>query len=151
MRNYDMGSSLFWLVLSILVCIQALHLGVGTLRNPGMGFMSFGASGLLGILSLVLFLKALSKREDVKIASIFSGTLWKRVLLVWVALLVYARVMPLGGYLISTFFLMGFLFWIVRGQRWWWVVVLSSLTTVITYYVFSIKLNCQFPEGLLGF
>jgi len=116
-----------------------------------MGFMSFGASGLLGILSLVLFLKALSKREDVKIASFFSGTLWKRVLLVWVALLVYAKVMPLGGYLISTFFLMGSLFWIVRGQRWWWVVVLSSLTTVITYYVFSIKLNCQFPEGLLGF
>jgi len=116
-----------------------------------MGFMAFGSSGLLGILSLVLFLQTVFKSEKSKTEPLFSGYLWKRVLFVLIALLIYAKLMPVVGYLIGTFLLMSLLFWIVRGQKWWCVLVSSFLTTFATYYVFSIWLNCQFPEGLLGF
>jgi hypothetical protein len=67
------------------------------------------------------------------------------------ALLIYAKLMPVAGYLLSTFLLMSFLFWIVRGKKWWWVLISSSLTTLITYYVFSVWLKGQFPEGLFSF
>jgi hypothetical protein len=150
MKPYDRGSSLFWLFLSILVLIESLRLGIGTPRNPGMGFMAFGASGLLGILSLTLFLRTFMKRGLSQAGSLFAGTLWKRVILVLIALLIYARLMPVAGYLISTFLLMSFLYWIVRGQRWWWVLASSFLTTFISYYLFSKLLNCQFPDGLFG-
>ena len=57
-RTLDQTSSLFWLLVSISVFVESLRLGIGTPQNPGMGFMTFGASGILGILSLLLFLKA---------------------------------------------------------------------------------------------
>ena len=150
MKTYDRGSSLFWLLLSVYVCINSLRSGIGTLRNPGMGLMPFIASGLLGILSLMLFLQASFRSREAKFTSPFSGTLWKRVIVVLIALLIYAWLMPLVGYLMATFLLMSFLFWIVKGQKWGWVAVSSLLATLITYYVFSVCLSGQFPEGLFG-
>lgn len=151
MKVHDQGSSLFWLLFSIFVFIESNRLGIGTLQNPETGFISFGASGLLGILSLTLFLQSSFKKEVAKIKSPFQGTLWKKVFLVLIALLLYTKLMPLGGYLISTFLLMTFLFFIVERQKVWWVLALSSLTTLVTYFVFSKWLNCQFPSGLFGF
>jgi hypothetical protein len=150
MNIYDRGSSLFWLFFSVFVFIESLRLGIGTLRNPGMGFLAFGASGLLGILSLILLLQAICKKAEIRIQPIFAGILWKRVLFILVALLIYSQVLPLGGYLITTFFLMGSLFWIVEQQKIGWSLILSFLTTLITYLVFSKWLNCQFPDGLFG-
>lgn len=151
MKNLDRGTSLFWLVLAILVGIESLRLGIGTPRNPGMGFMALGASAVLGILSLILFLKTVLKKEELKTEPLFAGKLWKRVLLIVMALLIYTKFMPLTGYLIGTFLLMSFIFWIAKFRRWWWVLVSSFLTTIITYYVFSVLLRCQFPSGFLGF
>jgi hypothetical protein len=150
MKTYDQISSLFWLLLSISVCIESIRLGIGTPRHPDMGFMAFGASVLLGILSLTLFLQAILKKEEAKTELLFAGKLWKRVFFALIAILVYAKLMPIAGYLISTFLLMSFLFWIAQEKKWWRVLVLSFLTTLITYYVFSVWLKCQFPEGILG-
>ena len=151
MKMYDRGSSLFWLFFSVFVFIESLHLGIGTLRNPGMGFLAFLASGLLGILSLILFLQAIYKKQETNTQPLFARTLWKRVILVLVGLLIYSQLMSLGGYLITTFLLMNFLFWIVERQKIGWILILSFLTTLGTYFVFSKWLNCQFPDGLLGF
>jgi hypothetical protein len=68
-----------------------------------------------------------------------------------IALLMYSKFMPAGGYLISTFLLLTFLFFIVERQKIWWILTFSSLITLITYYAFSKLLNRQFPVGLFGF
>jgi putative tricarboxylic transport membrane protein len=151
MDRYDRGTSFFWLVFSIPVCIESLRLGVGTLQEPGQGFMAFGGSILLGVLSLILFVKTFFKKEKERIEPSFTGRLWRRTFVVLGSLVAYAKLMPVLGYLISTFFLMGFLLWVVRGTKWWGVVLFSLLTTLITYFVFSVWLQGQFPEGLFGF
>ena len=153
MKAYDLGSSLFWLLLSVTVLAESLRLGIGTVRNPGTGFMAFGTSGLFGILSLILLLQTFLKKEEARVEPLFSGMRWKRTLLVLIALVIYSKWMPLIGYLISTFLLMFLLLWILERNRMRWLLwslVISFLTTFISYYVFSILLDCQFPEGLLG-
>jgi putative tricarboxylic transport membrane protein len=150
MKRYDQGSSLFWLLFSIIILVESLRLGVGTLNNPGTGFMSLAASGLLGILSLALYLQASLKRKAVEVKPLFSGTLWKRVSIVLIVLFLYARLMPVAGYLISTFLLMAFLFWVLERKKVWWVLTLSLLTTASTYYLFSVLLNCDFPPCIFG-
>ena len=152
MKTHDRASSLFWLLLAVYVCVQSVRLGIGTPRNPGMGFMTFGSSVLWGIFALILFFKTFLKREEPSdtIATPF-GSMWKKVVFVVVALVVYATLLTFAGYLISTFLFMTFLFWIVKGTRWWWVLGASFLATVATYYFFSKCLNCQFPEGVFGF
>ena len=154
MKLYDQASSLFWLLLSVSILIESRRLGIGTLRNPGMGFLTFGASGLLGILSLILFLQTFLGKEEAKVEPLFSGTLWKRALVVLITLVVYSKLMPLIGYLISTFLLMVLLLCILESKRirwFFWSLIISFLTTTISYYIFSILLDCQFPAGLFGF
>jgi hypothetical protein len=151
MEISDRNSSLFWLLFSLCIFIESVRLGVGTFRNPSTGFMTFWASGLLGGLSLILFFKSTFGRRGEETPPLFYGKLWGRILAVLVALLCYALLMKSAGYLIDTFLLMMFLFWIVRGQKLRWVFLFSLLTTLITYYVFSVWLKGQFPEGLFGF
>jgi putative tricarboxylic transport membrane protein len=149
-KLYDQASSLFWLLASISVITESLRLGVGTLHNPGMGFMTFGASGLLAILSLGVFIRASLQRETVKREPLFSGGTWRQVLCVLLALSVYSSAMPVLGYLISTFVLMTVLFWLLEKKKPGLVFASALLSTLITYFVFSKWLNCQFPDGLFG-
>jgi len=151
MKIHDQLSSLFWLGLSVYVCRESLRLGVGTLRNPGMGLMAFGGSILLGVFSLALLIQATIKKTTPNASPTEASTLWNRVISVLFALLIYAELMPIAGYLITTFLLMGFLFWIVKKGKIGWVVISSLLTTVLSYMIFSKWLNCQFPEGFFGF
>jgi Tripartite tricarboxylate transporter TctB family len=151
MKTLDQASSLFWLLVSILVFAESLRIGIGTLHNPGMGFMTLGASGILGILSLVLFLQASVRKEDLRHKPLFAGSMWRRILFVLLVLTVYARVMPVLGYLISTFLLMNLLFWVLERKRIWFVPLYAFLATLFTHFVFSKWLNCQFPQGLFGF
>jgi uncharacterized BrkB/YihY/UPF0761 family membrane protein len=151
MKKYDIGSSLFWLLFSIFICAKSLRLGIGTPESPGMGFMAFGASVILGILSLALILREIFEKEEIKSDFVFSGILWSRLILVLIGLLIYAILVPVTGYLIVTFLLLTFLFWIIERKKVGWILILSFLITIITYYCFSKLLNCQLPSGLLGF
>ncbi len=151
MKTLDQTSSLFWLLVSISVLVESTRLGIGTLHDPGMGFLTFGASGIMGILSLILFFQATLKKDPGKPAPFFAGPLWKRVIFVLISIVIWSRVMPELGYLISTLLLMGFLYWVLERKKIWLVLLASVLTTLFTYLVFSKWLNCQFPEGLFGF
>ncbi len=151
MKTLDQTSSLFWLLVSIAVFVESIRLGIGSVHDPGRGFITFGASGILGILSLGLFIQASLRKEEAEREPLFAGKSWKRILFVLVSLTVYSRVMPVVGYLISTFLLMGVLFWVLERKRILWIVLSSFLATLITYLVFSKWLNCQFPDGFFGF
>jgi putative tricarboxylic transport membrane protein len=151
MKTLDQTSSLFWLLVSMLVFAESIRIGVGTVQNPGMGFMTFGASAILGVLSLALFLQASLRKRSAERKPLFAGNLWRRVFFVLLALTAYARVMPVLGYLISTFLLMSLLFWILERKRIGFVLLYALLATLFTYLVFSKWLNCQFPHGLFGF
>ena len=63
MKTLDSASSFFWLLVSLVTLRESYRLGIGSVHNPGTGFLSFWAAAILGILSLVLLLMALLKKE----------------------------------------------------------------------------------------
>ncbi len=143
---------MFWLLVAVVVAVASYRLGLGTISQPGSGFLPFWASVLLGLLSLVSFGQAAANRKNrPKPELLFAGRLWWRAVLAFVALAVWAQVVPFSGYNLATFFLMTFLFWLAGRQRLWRVAAYSLGTTVITYYVFSRALNLQVPAGPFGF
>ena len=146
---HDRTSSIFLLMVSVTVLVGSVRLGIGTTRQPGPGFITFGASALLGLLSLVEFCKTLIKKERDGLV-LFRNILWWRVVLSVGAILVYAAVMPTLGYLLATFLLMLFLYLMIHEQKWYWVIISSLLSSLASYFLFSKLLGCQFPDGLLG-
>ncbi len=109
MKTYDRASSLFWLFISIAVFVESIRLETGTLHSPGRGFLTFGASAILGILSLTLFVQASLRKDEARPEPLFTGE-WRRIVFVLVVLTLYSWSMPILGYLISTFALMTLLF-----------------------------------------
>jgi putative tricarboxylic transport membrane protein len=149
--NYqDRGTSLFWFALSVVICIASMRLGIGIPQRPGMGFFPFWASAVLGVLSLILFVHTFTAKTRTEGVSLFAGKAWKKVIVVLAGLAAYVVLLPLLGYLVGTFLLMGFVYRLAGFQKWRWVIASAFLTTIATYYVFSVWLGCQFPVGFLG-
>lgn len=151
MEKRDRISCVVWLVISFFVCITSLHLGVGTLHNPGPGFILFGASILLaiftGILSGIGFFK---KTKGARPTNVWKGLNWETNLIVVVALIAYCLVLRKIGYVITTFGLMLVLFSLGKMKP--WAIVLGALITVLfSYCLFGYFLKTPLPRGMIGF
>jgi hypothetical protein len=113
--NSDRAGSLFWLCIAVVVAVASFQMGLGSIRTPSIGFMPFGASVLLGLLSIVSFFQVKERTE--KATPFFRGTFWIRVILVFLSLLAYAQMIPLLGYNITTFLLMTSFSGLWSGRR----------------------------------
>ena len=152
MERYDKITSLFLLMLSVLICILSakLPVGLGTWHDPGPGFLPFGSGLFLGILSLVLYLKSFRKKSAGTRASWFPKEQWVNLVLVLAALFVYAILLEVVGFFICTILLMFFLFKVMGGLRLAWAIGGSILFSLASYGVFDLWLKVQLPKGFLG-
>ena len=147
----DQLSSLFWLAISIFVCVESIQAHVGSFVSPGPGFLPFWSGVALGGLAMVLAVTSFLKKEGEKVAEQWIGVKWGKVILVVASLLVYSLLLPRLGYLIATFGLMLLLFSLTERPRMRSWVGSAILTSLVTYLIFYIWLNVQLPKGILGF
>jgi putative tricarboxylic transport membrane protein len=149
--NRDKWSSLFWLIGGILICVGSVRLSLGTLHNPGPGFLPFCIGAFLGILSFILHLQ--SRRT----APADGAVLWAdqskalKVFLTVLALLVFAVMMESLGFLLSTILFLGFLLRMVSPQRWSIVIGGSLLVSTLSYCVFELWLKADLPKGFFQY
>jgi putative tricarboxylic transport membrane protein len=138
----ELKSGVFLFGLSILALWESLRAGLGTLKEPGSGFLSFCAGVALAIFSLVLICRGWGNREKLDPHS-------RRVLLAMFTLFVYSLVLEILGFLIATFLLVAILLQIGESRRWWIQLGMSALITFLVYLVFGILLHVYFPQGFL--
>lgn len=151
MKRAEQATSLFWVALAVAVCFGATGFEIGTLSEPGPGFLPFWTAALMGVLAiahLVIVTTATSPRSRKTLGK--SQTRHGRAIIVAVAILAYAFLLPHLGYLVATFLGMTVLFSIYGGKRWWQILALSICVVLVTYVVFHILLKVQFPIGILG-
>lgn len=149
-KDSNLWTSLFLMVFSGAVISGAFDLEVGTPHNPGSGFMILGTAGVLGILALHLFIKSLlsrGPRAEKASEPIHRG----RIVSVISANIIYILILQPLGYLLSTFFLMGFLFQVHEKGKWLSSLWGAALTSVVSYLVFSKMLQLNLPRGLIPF
>jgi putative tricarboxylic transport membrane protein len=138
--------NVFLFLFAIFFATGGYRLGLGSLTQPGPGFIIFFASIVLSLFCIYGFL---SPKGGTPVRLAFSGKGFKRVLLVLISLLLYAKFMPAVGYLLSTFVLTGFLLFL-NGIKIYKALVLSVLTSLLSWYAFS-RLGSELPEGLISF
>jgi putative tricarboxylic transport membrane protein len=140
---HELRSGLFFLGLSLFVLWQSLRLELGTLKQPGSGFLSFCAGVILSALSLILIHRGWGVRESRK-------HLPRRVILALACLFAYSLVLDKVGFVVATFFLVGILFQLGEPRRWWVLLGISALVTFLAYFVFGVLLHVYFPRSFLG-
>jgi len=150
-RQGDLFSSLFWLLVGAGVCYSGYDLELGTLHDPGSGFIFFWVGVIMVGLSLIIFVRAMhreAKAGEMKL--LWSGVQWLKIIAVLVALFLYAYAFTPLGFILSTTLLLIFLFKAVEPQRWSVAIAGAVLSTLTAYAVFQVWLGSQLPKGLLG-
>ena len=151
MKKKDILSSLFWMAVGFGVCYGGYDLELGTLHDPGSGFMFFWVGVIVIGLSLAVLVKAIRMKADQKEIRPLRGEIrWKKILSVLAALVLYAYVFTYLGFILSTVLLLLFLFKAVEPQKWSWAVLGAVISTLTAYGVFQLWLGSQLPRGFLG-
>ena len=150
-KTRDIISSLFWIAMGIGISYGGYDLDVGSLHEPGAGFLFFWVGLIMIGLSLVISIKAV-REKGVKgeLNVVWKETRWRKALSVLASLFVYAYVLTPLGFILTTTLLLIFLFKAVEPQKWSWAILGAVVCTLAAYGLFHFWLGCQLPQGLLG-
>ncbi len=140
------GLIVFFLGISILW--QGRRLSIGNLHAPGPGFFPMLLAVILMILSLIL---VSSRTKNSGEQSTFSFRHLGRVLMVFVALLIYFMFLEYLGFVIVSLFLMAFCFVWVAHQKWYAALFWAFVSIGLAYLLFDVLLKSSLPKGILGF
>jgi putative tricarboxylic transport membrane protein len=152
MGKADRISGFFWLIFCVFMSYQSYKLGMGTLRQPGQGFLFFWTGVVVALLSMTVMLRSFRKLSPDE-AKEFIFVKWNvtKIVLVLVSLFLYALLLERLGFLIVTLFLFIFLLGVIEKKRWSFAVLVSLIVTAMSYLVFEVGLQSQLPKGFLEF
>jgi putative tricarboxylic transport membrane protein len=145
----DTWSALFWLALGLLVCYGAGRLGLGSVTDPGSGFIFFWSGLILGFLSLMLFTGSLRgvSAESQQI----PGTNWTKISLVLVSLVLYGFFLERLGFVLTTFALLSFLLGLSEERKWPRALGVAGGAALAGFALFELWLKIRLPKGIFGF
>lgn len=127
----------------------ALGMELGSLSQPGPGFLPLGTAFLLIALSLIYAFSSFRRAAD-GVKSPWPKENRITLIVVTASLALFCAALTFVGYIPSTFLLMMALFLVADPGKWLAALTKAALTTAFTYLVFEKLLLIQFPAGLLG-
>ena len=137
--------------MGIGVCYGGVDLELGTLHDPGSGFMFFWVGMIMIGLSLSILIRAMKKTAVAgELKVLWAEIRWKKIVSVLVVLFLYAYAFTFLGFILTTILLLIFLFKSVEPQRWSWAILGAIISTLAAYGVFRLWLGSQLPRGFLG-
>ncbi len=143
--------NLFWVLFSVITCVEAYRLNLGTVHEPGPGFFPFGAGFIMLILSLAALLQSKAKKQKVEETSRQETFRWWNILIILAAITAYALSLEKIGFLINSFLFMCLLLKVVEPQTWKTAIIGGLITTIAANLIFNVIFRTQIPKGILGF
>jgi putative tricarboxylic transport membrane protein len=150
MKKMNFIGSVFWLMMGFLICEESWRINLGEFRNPGPGFLPFGAGLILAGLALVLLVTPLRGRDSEGKAFWTERSRWLKISLTLASIFFYGFLLEPLGFLLMTFLIMGFLFRVIEPQRWRIVMAGAFFSAVGAYLIFEVWLKVELPKGFLG-
>ena len=143
------ASAIFWLAVGILACYGATRLGLGSVTEPGAGFIFFWSGLILVILSLIVLVDSIRSAEDM--VGDMEKMNWAKIALVLLSLLLYAFFLERLGFVLTTFFLLSFLLGWIERTNWARSLAVASAAVLACYAIFELWLKIRLPKGIFGF
>ena len=147
--NTEFWSGLAALGLSVYVVYKGLELKLGTINDPGSGYVLFYAGLLMIVFSLIILFYAI-KEGGPTFLSHWRDVLWTKPLIVIALLLAFTLVFETVGFLISTIALLVALLRTIDPVPWPRAIPIAILVPLLFWYVLQKLLLIQLPSGVLG-
>jgi len=143
---------IFWVGIGVLICLLGWREDLGSLREPGAGFVALFSGLLIAVIGVILTLSEIFSKADrstaFDLSSAFKDISWSRLIYTMVLLFIYTLLLDKLGYLLTTFFVMWALFFDWQTKRWFPSFFASFIATGASYLVFEVWLRSQFPRGI---
>jgi hypothetical protein len=125
---------------------------VGSLSEPGPGFITFLAGSALTVFSIVLFISAgIGKGESQSLRPLWEGKETGKAFRIIGLLVLYMFLLSPAGFLITTFGTLFFLFRVQGNYSLKTVILTSAAVTLVSFIVFDQLLGVQLPRGFMGY
>jgi len=151
MRRILLYVNLFWILFSLVTCVESYRLKLGTINTPGPGFFPFGAGFIMLLLSLAALFQSIRKESDVEKKPRQEPFRWWNIVIILAVITAYAFSLEKVGFLITTFLFMCLLLKVVEPQTWKTAILGGLITAVAANLIFNVIFQAQIPSGVLGF
>ena len=149
MRKLDVAAAVFLTGLSTAVCLASVKLGIGSHRNPGMGFMPFIVSCVLFFLSMgVLVSNIAGKRDAQNKRTQSTRREIKKPAILIIALVGYLFVLNRMGFILATFLLFVAMLSMSEPEKWLKHILVGAIAANASFLVFCKWLQVPLPIGL---
>ena len=143
--------NLFWVLFSLVTCVESYRLRIGTINDPGPGFFPFGAGLIMLILSLIALFQLIGKKNSIERKPRQEPFRWWNIVIILAAVTAYAFSLEKVGFLINTFLFICLLLKVVEPQSWRTAILGGLITAVAANLIFNVIFQAQIPSGILGF
>ena len=148
-NNSELWGGIAGAALGVFTTRAGWDLGLGSINDPGSGFVVFYAGLLMCVLAATLIVSAVTEGGPT-IASQWSGARWGKPVIVIACLVVFAVALDRIGFLISAMGLMLALLRLIDPVRWPIALPVGVLSPLIVWWVLKKALLIQLPSGLFG-
>lgn len=150
MRSPDLYIGGLLALLGVYIAYEGHGLGLGSLREPGSGFILFGVGAVLAVIAAAIMLSAPFAPAEPVPGAPFALVRWRKIAIALLTLTAYASALEPVGFIPATALMLLVLFRAVDPLPWAAAIGAAVGTTAVVYVVFGLGLGTQFPMGLLG-
>ena len=147
LNNSEFWTGLIGHALGLFVIRSGLKLKLGSINDPGSGYVLFYTGILMCLFSISITIAAVTEGGPT-FGSRWEGTRWSRPVVIIASLVAYAIALDQLGFLISTIPLMLVLLRAIDPVRWTLAVPLAVLAPVGVWWVLKHALLIQLPSGI---
>ena len=146
--DYLSGSVLF--LLAVLLYSQTRGLTIWGEYGPASGLFPLGLSILLGILSLVIILRAWFKEKTIRKIPKILGPDKKKYFFYLAAFFAFSLFFAKIGYTLTLVAFLMFILKFVEKQTWKVTFGIILISALVSHFLFAKFLSVQLPEGFLS-
>ena len=147
LNNSELWGGLIGLALGIFVIRSGIKLKLGSINDPGSGYVLFYTGILMCLFALTIMFAAVSE-GGASFASRWEGARWTRPLIVIACLIAFSLALEPLGFLVSAIPLMLLLLRAVDPVRWRLAVPIAVLVPLGAWWVLKHVLLIQLPSGI---
>jgi putative tricarboxylic transport membrane protein len=147
LNNSELWGGLIGLALGVFVIWSGLKLKLGTINDPGSGYVLFYTGVLMCVFATTIIVAAITEGGPT-FGSRWEGTRWTKPLVVIGCLVAFAFALDRFGFLLSAIPLMLLLLRVIDPVRWTLAIPLAVLTPLGVWWVLKRVLLIQLPSGI---
>ncbi|KQT12831.1 MAG: tripartite tricarboxylate transporter TctB family protein [Bradyrhizobium sp.] len=149
LSNSELWGGLIGLALGGFVIWSGLKLRLGTINDPGSGYVLFYTGILMCVFASAIIVSAITEGGPT-LASRWENVRWSKPLLLIACLIAFSLALEPLGFLLSSIPLMLLLLRLIDPVRWTLAVPIAVLVPVCMWWVLKRLLLIQLPSGLFG-